>query len=229
MTLAEVENRIREFKKIVPSEITVTRWEHSLHVAEIAKELALIHSKENSELAYLAGIVHDITKQKSPEFHKMCFRESGQPELEQLPFAAWHAYSAAIFLRTKYELKQDSVLAAVKNHTLGAETPGPLDLILYAADFLGSEYARKHPEYSAWREQARRNLYAGVLRKARSTIEDLLNTGKSVHPRTVLTYNLAVSNLRGTFIDDETDHDWNGNHSKITSADADEIFGNAHL
>lgn len=193
MNSTEVENRIREFKKIVPAEITVTRWEHSLHVAEIAKELALIHSRENSELAYLAGIVHDITKQKPPEFHKTCFLESGQKELEQLPFPAWHAYSASIYLRTRYELKQESVLSAVKNHTLGAETPGPLDLILYAADFLGSEYARTHPDYSAWREQARQNLYAGVLCKAKNTIEDLLSAGKSIHPRTLHTYNLAVS------------------------------------
>ncbi|AYV55131.1 bis(5'-nucleosyl)-tetraphosphatase (symmetrical) YqeK [Leptospira kmetyi] len=193
MTPHELETRTREFKKIVPNEITITRWEHSLRVAEIAKELALIHSKDEAELAYLAGIVHDITKQKTPEFHLTLFKESGQHDLEKLPSAAWHAYSAAIYLKSEYKLEHENVLSAVRNHTLGAETPGPLDLILYAADFLGSEYAEKNPLYPDWREQARKNIYLGVLCKAKNTMEDLIISGKPIHPRTVFTYNLAVS------------------------------------
>ncbi|TGM52785.1 bis(5'-nucleosyl)-tetraphosphatase (symmetrical) YqeK [Leptospira adleri] len=193
MTSSELEAKTQEFKKIVPTEITITRWEHSLKVAEIAKELAILHSKEEAGLAYLAGIVHDITKQKTPEFHLTLFKESGGEELEQLPSAAWHAYSAAIYLKSQYDLKNESVLSAVRNHTLGSETPGPLDLILYAADFLGSEYAEKNPLYPEWREQARKNLYSGVLCKAKNTIQDLIQTNKRIHPRTIATYNLAVS------------------------------------
>ncbi|MBM9502471.1 bis(5'-nucleosyl)-tetraphosphatase (symmetrical) YqeK [Leptospira sp. 201903071] len=193
MTSLELEAKIQEFKKIVPAEITITRWEHSLKVAEIAKELAIIHSKDETDLAYLAGIVHDITKQKTPEFHLTLFKESGRAELEQLPSAAWHAYSASIYLKSQYNLKNESVLSAVRNHTLGAETPGPLDLILYAADFLGSDYAEKNPLYPEWREQARKNLYMGVLCKAKNTMLDLISTNKRIHPRTVATYNLAVS------------------------------------
>ncbi|APH41064.1 Hydrolase, HD family [Leptospira interrogans serovar Copenhageni/Icterohaemorrhagiae] len=154
MTLQEIEIQIQKFKKIVPTEITKTRWEHSIRVAEIAKELAIIHCKEEAEFAYLAGIVHDITKQKTSEFHKTLFLESGQDELEQLPSAAWHAYSAAIYLKSQYNLQNEKVLSAVRNHTLGSETPGSLDLILYAAEFLGSEYAVKNPHYQDWREQA---------------------------------------------------------------------------
>ncbi|AOP34919.1 phosphohydrolase [Leptospira tipperaryensis] len=193
MTSSELEAKTQEFKKIVPVEITITRWEHSLKVAEIAKELAILHSQEEAGLAYLAGIVHDITKQKTPEFHLTLFKESGQEELEQLPSAAWHAYSAAIYLKSQYNLKNESVLSAVRNHTLGAETPGPLDLILYAADFLGSEYAEKNPLYPEWREQARKNLFMGVLYKAKNTMQDLILGNKKIHPRTVATYNLAVS------------------------------------
>ncbi|MBM9577644.1 bis(5'-nucleosyl)-tetraphosphatase (symmetrical) YqeK [Leptospira sp. 201903070] len=193
MTSSELEAKIQEFKRIVPTEITITRWEHSLKVAEIAKELAIIHSKEEAELAYLAGIVHDITKQKTPEFHLTLFRKTGQETLEQLPSAAWHAYSAAIYLKSQYDLKNESVLSAVRNHTLGASTPGPLDLILYAADFLGSDYAEKNPLYSEWREQARKNLYLGVLCKAKNTMQDLISENKKIHPGTVATYNLAIS------------------------------------
>ncbi|UOG40601.1 bis(5'-nucleosyl)-tetraphosphatase (symmetrical) YqeK [Leptospira noguchii] len=193
MTLQELEIQIQKFKEIVPTEITKTRWEHSIRVAEIAKELAIIHCKEEAGFAYLAGIVHDITKQKTPEFHRTLFMESNQKELEQLPSAAWHAYSAAIYLKSQYNLQNEKILSAVKNHTLGAETPGPLDLILYAADFLGSEYAEQNPHYKNWKEEAKKNLYQGVLCKARNTIEDLISSGKSIHPQTVFTYNLAIS------------------------------------
>lgn len=53
MTLQEIEIQIQKFKKIVSTEITKTRWEHSIRVAEIAKELAIIHCKEEAEFAYL--------------------------------------------------------------------------------------------------------------------------------------------------------------------------------
>lgn len=114
MTSQELEIQIQKFKKIVPTEITKTRWEHSIRVAEIAKELAIIHSKEEAGLAYLAGIVHDITKQKTSEFHKTLFLESGQNELEQLPSAAWHAYSAAIYLKSQYNLQNEKVVIRSK-------------------------------------------------------------------------------------------------------------------
>lgn len=191
-TLSE---QIEYFRKIVPEEITSTRWEHSLRVAEIAEELAKIHSPQNSKKAYLAGIVHDITKQKTKEFHLSVFLEWNDEESAKLPEAAWHARSGAYYLKRKYELSEESVLSAVRHHTLGGSDMGILECILYASDFLGSDFAERQPNYSEWRRDAKENLYKGVLNKAFHTLSDLLENKRPIHWRTIAMYHFALEKL----------------------------------
>ncbi|EQA44119.1 hydrolase, HD family [Leptospira broomii serovar Hurstbridge str. 5399] len=187
--------QIKYFTRIVPEEITVTRWEHSLRVAEIAKELASYHAPDQTAQAFLAGVVHDITKQKTKEFHLSIFKEANDLESAGLPEAAWHSRSAYHYLKRKYGLLNESVLGAVKHHTLGGEALSVLECILYAADFLGSEFAERQKEYADWREEARKNLYTGVLNKAFHTISDLLENRREIHPRTIGMYHAALRKL----------------------------------
>ncbi|TGL64693.1 bis(5'-nucleosyl)-tetraphosphatase (symmetrical) YqeK [Leptospira sarikeiensis] len=191
----QIQEQIQYFYKIVPEEITKTRWEHSIRVAEIAKELAGIYSPSQTEEAYLAGIVHDITKQKTKEFHLDLFEKLGDTESSKLPEAAWHSRSAAYYLQTEYDLKNDLVLGAVKHHTLGGEDLNLLECILYASDFLGSEYAERQTEYKEWRKNARENLYLAVLNKAKHTLQDLLDHQKEIHKRTIAMYHFALGKI----------------------------------
>ncbi|PJZ25376.1 phosphohydrolase [Leptospira hartskeerlii] len=183
------------FTEIVPKEITKTRWEHSLRVAEIAEELATVHSPNETKEAYLAGVVHDITKQKTKEFHLELFAKSGDSESPKLPEAAWHSRSAVYYLETEYGLKTRAVLDAVKHHTLGGEDLKLLDHILYAADFLGSEFAERHKEYSEWRSKAKENLYFAVLNKAIHTMQGLFDHKREIHKRTISMYHFALGKL----------------------------------
>ncbi|GBF38324.1 bis(5'-nucleosyl)-tetraphosphatase (symmetrical) YqeK [Leptospira johnsonii] len=187
--------QIKYFTDIVPKEITKTRWEHSLRVAEIAEELANVHSPNESKEAYLAGVVHDITKQKTKEFHLELFAKVKDSESPKLPEAAWHSRSAAYYLETEYGLKTRSVLDAVKHHTLGGEDLNLLACILYAADFLGSEFAEKQKDYSEWRHKAKENLYFAVLNKAIHTMQDLLDHKREIHKRTISMYHFALGKL----------------------------------
>ncbi|EQA36854.1 hydrolase, HD family [Leptospira inadai serovar Lyme str. 10] len=189
------DEQIKYFMRIVPDEITVTRWEHSLRVAEIAKELAGFHAPDQAAQAFLAGIVHDITKQKTKEFHLSVFTEADDPESADLPEAAWHSRSAYHYLKRKYGLLNESVLGAVKHHTLGGEDLSVLECVLYAADFLGSEFAERQKEYADWREETRKDLYKGVLNKAFHTISDLLENRREIHPLTIGMYHSALRKL----------------------------------
>ncbi|TGK15199.1 HD domain-containing protein [Leptospira fluminis] len=190
-----IQKQTEYFSRIVPEEITVTRWEHSLRVAEIARELAEFHAPDFSSHAYLAGIIHDITKQKTKDFHLNVFREAKDDEAPLLPEAAWHARSAYHYLKGKYGFSNESILGAVKHHTLGGDGLGVLECILYASDFLGSDFAEKQKDYAEWREEARRNLYKGVLNKAVHTLSDLLENRKEVHPRTIGMYHFALGKI----------------------------------
>ncbi len=190
-----IHEQIEFFSRVVPTEITVTRWEHSLRVAEIAKELAELHSPGEVLPAYLAGVVHDITKQKPKDFHLSIFKEAKDAESAALPEAAWHSRSAYHYLKKHYGLKTESVLGAVRHHTLGGNDLSVLECILYASDFLGSDFAERQPDYDQWRKQTRENLFWGVLNKATHTLSDLLENRKEIHARTIAMYHFALGKL----------------------------------
>jgi HD superfamily phosphodiesterase len=54
-------------KNIVYGELTKERLNHSLLVGAIARQMAKIHKYRNLDEVYYAGIVHDITKEKTKE------------------------------------------------------------------------------------------------------------------------------------------------------------------
>ena len=96
------------------------RFFHSLNVADMAKELAQIYG-EDSEKAYLAGLVHDCTKNTPPEIQLAFMREGGMhlSEIEQNNRKLWHAMSGSVFIQTQYGIKDPAVISAVRYHTTG--------------------------------------------------------------------------------------------------------------
>ena len=61
----EVEKIKEDLKKMLSEK----RYNHSLNVASVAKELASIYNV-NEEKAYLAGLTHDIAKEFNEEENK---------------------------------------------------------------------------------------------------------------------------------------------------------------
>ncbi|MCB1178086.1 MAG: bis(5'-nucleosyl)-tetraphosphatase (symmetrical) YqeK [Leptospiraceae bacterium] len=189
------QNQIDFFKNEILKEITKTRFEHSLRVAKIAKDLSIKHGYNNPEKAYLAGIVHDITKQKKNEFHIEIFNKYNF-NYSKLPYRAWHPFSGAIYLKVNYNLLDEEILSAVKNHTLGGSNLNLLDKILYVSDFLGSDYAYSHPELKDWVEIASKDLNEGLVLKSRNIINELVSKKELIHPNTIETYNEAITSIK---------------------------------
>ena len=51
-----------KYEKLIKSRLSEYRYTHSMNVAKRARELAEIYSLDENK-AYLAGILHDITKE----------------------------------------------------------------------------------------------------------------------------------------------------------------------
>ncbi|TGN08560.1 HD domain-containing protein [Leptospira ilyithenensis] len=183
------------FLKKVPQEITQTRWEHCLRVANHAEKLANIHKLENPKKAYLAGILHDITKQKKYDFHISLFETVGFPNWKEIPKEAYHAFTAPIFIQKEFGFSDEEVFSAMQCHTLGGKNLTLIQKILYASDFLGSEYAEKQDRFKEWKEKTEENLEFGVYLKASKTIANLMETESTIHPYTIETYNQTIPNL----------------------------------
>lgn len=187
----DTEEQILFFKKEILKEITESRFEHSVRVAELAEKFALIFGFPYPRKAYLAGIIHDITKQKKEDFHLSVFRENSFDHSD-LPFNAYHPYSAYFYLQTEYGMKEMEILESVKNHTLGGSSLSLLSRILYVSDFLGSDYAARQPEYGTWVSRTENDLKFGLFLKSSTVIRELISKGEKIHPGTIETYNESV-------------------------------------
>lgn len=183
------------FLQEVPKEITNTRWEHSLRVANHAEQLAKINAFHSPDIAFLAGITHDITKQKKKEFHLSLFEQRPHIELDGIPEEAYHAFSAEIYLESKYGFQNQEIFSAIRSHTLGKFEMSALDKILYASDFLGSEYAFKQNQLEYWICETEKNLHFGIYLKASKTLNQLIESKSKIHKSTIETYNQNLNKL----------------------------------
>ena len=190
----DIENLTEKLKHIVKNELTASRYRHSLSVAEIAQKIAAANDISLVKKAYLAGLCHDYTKQKKNEFHISVFNNHGF-DYSTLPTAAYHAFSGR-FLMQEY-IDDNDILNSIQSHTLGHGKMGQLEQIIYAADFLGSDYAMgKKKKYPLWLEKTKMNICFGVYLKSRETIDDLLSKKMTIHPYTLETYNFSLSDSR---------------------------------
>ena len=195
------ENDIEIYKELVKKEITSTRFEHSLRVADIAKRLSAIHGYPEPLEAYLAGVLHDITKQKNNSFHKEIFLKYNF-DFNELPQEAYHPFSAYFYIKEKYDFHEEEILSAVKNHTLGGSDLTLLDRILYVSDFLGSDFAERSEDFQSWIQKTEKDLSFGILLKASNTISDLSKKMLPIHISTYYMYQKAILDLSKNKLND---------------------------
>ncbi|MDX1959832.1 MAG: bis(5'-nucleosyl)-tetraphosphatase (symmetrical) YqeK [Leptospiraceae bacterium] len=182
---------IKFFYQEVQKEITETRFAHSIRVSELAENLSKLHGYPKPKNAYLAGILHDITKQKKNEFHIELFKKNSF-DYTDLPEEAYHPFSAVFYLKEKYNFHDEEVLSAVRNHTLGGSHTNLLDRILYVSDFLGSEFASRQKELPNWIAETEKDLNYGILLKSITVIKDLMDRKQKIHPYNLESFNLAL-------------------------------------
>jgi nicotinate-nucleotide adenylyltransferase len=85
---------------------------------------------------YLAGITHDIAKSMDEDELRRLAQKDGKPisRLERKKPSLLHSRAGAVLLRERFNIDDEEILAAVRNHTLGSLTMGPLEKIVYIAD-----------------------------------------------------------------------------------------------
>ncbi len=107
------------------------RFAHSKSVADVAVRLAEIHHVDKRK-AYVAGILHDLTKSLSDEEHINYLKAYDLMKLHS-PKPLWHSYSAVYFIKEKLNLYDGDILNAIYHHTDGL-SKSKLAMIIYIAD-----------------------------------------------------------------------------------------------
>ena len=110
------------------------RFEHSLGVAEKAKELAIKFGLDK-EKAELAGLVHDCAKCLSKEelieiMDKYCSVES----CERINPKTFHAPAGAYVAKKEFNIDDEEILSAIRWHTIGHNNMTDFEKVIFVAD-----------------------------------------------------------------------------------------------
>ena len=169
------------------------RYNHSLGVAEMARILAEKHG-EDTHRAYIAGLVHDITKNTDKEEQLQIIANGGiiLSLEEKNNSKLWHAVSGSVYVRDELGFDDEEIISAVRWHTTGKAGMTILEKIVYVADFVSFE--RKFPGVDFMRELAYEDLDKACLFAVDFCIPDLVKKRQVLHPDSVALYNELVRN-----------------------------------
>ena len=187
--------KYQEYKQILKERLTPKRYNHSLCVADEAVRLAKKYGGD-IEKAYLAGLLHDITKNASEQEHLNIFNEFGimLNDIEKNAEKLWHAISGSAFIEHKLGITDKEIITAVRYHTTARAGMSQLEKLLYLADFTSAD--RDYDDVDIMRQKVDISLEAALDYALSYTINDLVSSGKALHLDTVNAYNENA--LKGT-------------------------------
>lgn len=135
-TVKPVRNLIWKYglylEEFVSAQMSEKRFNHSVSVANLSKEIAHAHGLNEDE-AYRSGLLHDVCKQwpkEKSEAWMKCYEASHLDE----PIAIWHGYLCDHFLKRYFPVNK-TIQQAVHWHVLG-KGKNPIADIVYMADKL---------------------------------------------------------------------------------------------
>ena len=99
------------YKAIIRNQLDDYRYHHSLCVADEAKRLAVLYD-EDPESAFLAGLLHDITKNFTPEEHLHIFNKFDiiLSDVEKNSDKLWHSISGAAYVEHILNINAENIM-----------------------------------------------------------------------------------------------------------------------
>lgn len=189
--------RESEAIQIISARLSGYRLQHSLNVAQTARELARCHGADDSK-AYLIGILHDYAKNLPPQEMLAVARSKAlvTHDIENRVPELLHAPVGAYLLARDLKIEDEEILQAVRVHTLGSTNMGRMDKIIFLADMI--EPSRPmYPDLERLRQLSPLNLDRAMLLGLESTIRHCLDRAMLLHPRAVEARNMFLLQLAG--------------------------------
>lgn len=165
---------------LVKKHLKGEKFDHSLGVEKAAIKLAKRYGADPMK-AGLAGLLHDITKQRDNRELADHYKIEGVTE------KTLHGPTAVCWLRDKCPGVDEDVLLAIKYHTTGRADMTLLEKIIYVADYI--EPARDFPEVEELRKVAKKSLDDSVLMGLEITIRHVLQNEGLIDPNSIAAYN----------------------------------------
>ena len=156
-----------------------SRFIHVLSTARLAKKIAKAIG-ENPNRAYVAGILHDISKGLTHDEIDYIVKKF-YPNKLSLPKFAYHAYASEYIAINQFGIKDKAILKAIRNHVIANKQMSKLDKIIYCADKLEETRTFSHLVNDI-REMAFIDIDKCFIMTMENQIEAFKNETKEVNP-----------------------------------------------
>ena len=181
---------------LIRSKLSTDRFNHSLNVADSAKELALSYGAD-ADKAYTAGLLHDVMKNASEEEQLGVLSEAG---IELMPVERenkklWHAIAGAAYVKFVMGIDDRDIIRAVRYHTTGRSGMSLLERIVYLADYISAD--RNYNGVEDMRRLCKSDSDEAILYALTFGILDLVSKGRVIHPDSIDLYNEVIIKKQG--------------------------------
>ena len=170
--------------------LTPKRYLHTLGVAYLASSLAMCYGVNHRD-ALVAGLLHDCAKNiPEDELLEQCLNHNlDLSEYEKRIPGILHAPYGAYLAKEAYQITQEDILLAIRNHTLGRPDMSLLEQIVFLSDYLETERTQPtEPPLDVIRKVAFENLDDATYLVCRNTLKYFEETNIEADPMTEKTY-----------------------------------------
>ena len=180
-----------EFISLLKERLDEYRFNHSLGVADAAKSLAEKYGY-NEDKAYIAGLLHDVTKCENNEKQLQILKSGGiiLSQVEKSNPKLWHAMTAPVYAKEVLGIEDEEILSSLRYHTTGKKDMSLLDMIVYIADYISAE--RNYGDVEVMRELSGENLEKAALYSLKYTLSKLSKDNLVIHNDSLAFYNDLV-------------------------------------
>ena len=174
---------------ILKKHLSRSRVKHSVGVAQLSLHFAQKLQCPTPEHAFIAGIYHDIAKEKSTQDLQTIAQQYGLllGDEERNSPTTLHAPIGMLMVRHELGISHSRILKAIRWHTTGRARMSLLEKIVYVADIVDSG---KKVEHALLIEKlATTDIDRAVWITARETLKHLLNKDRKICKQGLSCYN----------------------------------------
>ncbi|CZQ86188.1 bis(5'-nucleosyl)-tetraphosphatase (symmetrical) YqeK [Trichococcus collinsii] len=179
----------------VEKQMKPSRFQHVLRVEACSIQLAEKYGA-SVEACSLAALLHDYAKEHAVESMKEIVRSEGMDsEMTGYGSEIMHGPVGAYYAETVFGIKDEAILDAIRQHTIGGETMTLIGKVLFIADYIESGRAFKGVDEA--RRLAEDSLDEAAYFKIEKTIIHLVKKELPIYPGTIYVYNSWIQRKVG--------------------------------
>ncbi len=184
-------NREIIFKELKEN-LSEERYKHCLNVGDMARDLARIYNVDE-EKAYVASLLHDLTKEMSYERYLEIEENLNfyPKEFSKKNYKIFHGWTASAYAKKYLGVSDEEILNAIKYHTTGRKNMTLLDKIVFTADCISIDRKFEGVEY--FRRIAKVNMDIVIIDKLVNAMEKCLHSQRTILNDTYEAYNDIIS------------------------------------